>query len=89
MIIDDPTRRSFEVATVNLNDVRSMRSNFIARSYQASSTPTVARVEVGAKNAVASRFLCRMESKHDGFFQPVKEFYRKFSRCIGSFTVLI
>lgn len=34
------------VATVNLNDVRSMRSNFIARSYQASSTPTVARVEV-------------------------------------------
>ena len=35
-----------EVATVNLNDVRSMRSNFIARSYQASSTPTVARVEV-------------------------------------------
>ncbi|CAE7943157.1 nadsyn1 [Symbiodinium sp. KB8] len=34
------------VATVNLNDVRSMRSNFIARSYQASSTPTVHRVEV-------------------------------------------
>ncbi|CAJ1350482.1 unnamed protein product [Effrenium voratum] len=34
------------VATVNLNDVRSMRSNFIARSYQASSTPTVPRVEV-------------------------------------------
>ncbi|CAK9090174.1 unnamed protein product [Durusdinium trenchii] len=34
------------VATVNLNDVRSMRSNFIARSFQASSTPTVQRVEV-------------------------------------------
>ena len=30
---------------MNLNDVRSMRSNFIARSYQASSTPTVHRVE--------------------------------------------
>lgn len=34
------------VATVNLNDVRSQRSNFIARSYQASSTPTIPRVEV-------------------------------------------
>ena len=34
-----------QVATVNLNDVRSMRSNFIARSFQASSTPTVQRVE--------------------------------------------
>jgi len=33
------------VATVNLNDVRSMRSNFIARSYQASSSPTIPRVE--------------------------------------------
>eukprot|EP00933_Yihiella_yeosuensis_P023123 TRINITY_DN18063_c0_g2_i3.p1 TRINITY_DN18063_c0_g2~~TRINITY_DN18063_c0_g2_i3.p1 ORF type:complete len:773 (+),score=146.11 TRINITY_DN18063_c0_g2_i3:96-2414(+) len=33
-------------ATVNLSDVRSFRSNFIARSYQASSTPTIPRVEV-------------------------------------------
>jgi NAD+ synthase (glutamine-hydrolysing) len=33
-------------ATVNLNDTRSMRSNFIARSYQASSTPTIPRVEI-------------------------------------------
>eukprot|EP00929_Paragymnodinium_shiwhaense_P050149 TRINITY_DN25276_c0_g1_i1.p1 TRINITY_DN25276_c0_g1~~TRINITY_DN25276_c0_g1_i1.p1 ORF type:complete len:777 (+),score=137.91 TRINITY_DN25276_c0_g1_i1:84-2414(+) len=32
------------VATVDLSDVRSFRSNFIARSFQASSTPTVPRV---------------------------------------------
>lgn len=37
------------VATVNLSDVRSARSNFIARSYQASSAPTVHRVEVDFK----------------------------------------
>mmetsp|Transcript_7418 Transcript_7418/g.21060 ORF Transcript_7418/g.21060 Transcript_7418/m.21060 type:complete len:747 (+) Transcript_7418:94-2334(+) len=34
------------VATVNLSDVRAERSSFIARSYQASSSPTVHRVEV-------------------------------------------
>lgn len=34
------------VATVNLSDVRSFRSNFVARSYQASSAPRVPRVEV-------------------------------------------
>uniref|UniRef100_A0A7S4T6Z9 Glutamine-dependent NAD(+) synthetase n=1 Tax=Alexandrium monilatum TaxID=311494 RepID=A0A7S4T6Z9_9DINO len=34
------------VATVNLSDVRSFRSNFIARSFQASSAPTVHRIEV-------------------------------------------
>jgi len=33
-------------ATVNLADVRAMRSNFIARAYQASSAPSVPRVEV-------------------------------------------
>eukprot|EP00927_Polykrikos_kofoidii_P068639 TRINITY_DN6398_c0_g1_i3.p1 TRINITY_DN6398_c0_g1~~TRINITY_DN6398_c0_g1_i3.p1 ORF type:complete len:846 (+),score=115.36 TRINITY_DN6398_c0_g1_i3:83-2539(+) len=33
-------------ATVDLSDVRSSRSNFIARSYQASSTPSVPRVGV-------------------------------------------
>jgi len=34
------------VATVNLSDVRSMRSSFIARSFQASSSATIHRVEV-------------------------------------------
>jgi len=33
-------------ATVDLGDVRAARSNFIARSYQASSTPSIPRVEV-------------------------------------------
>lgn len=33
-------------ATVDLQDVRSSRANFIARSYQASSTPTIPRLEV-------------------------------------------
>ena len=50
-----------QVATVNLNDVRSMRSNFIARSYQASSTPTVHRIEAGAllwKTSVFSTCQC-------------------------------
>eukprot|EP00928_Gymnodinium_smaydae_P098103 TRINITY_DN9046_c0_g5_i1.p1 TRINITY_DN9046_c0_g5~~TRINITY_DN9046_c0_g5_i1.p1 ORF type:complete len:796 (-),score=201.07 TRINITY_DN9046_c0_g5_i1:86-2389(-) len=32
-------------AVIDLKDVRAARSNFIARSYQASSTPTVPRVE--------------------------------------------
>ena len=47
-----------EVATVNLNDVRSMRSNFIARSYQASSTPTVQRVEVEQCEGFRSKPCC-------------------------------
>ena len=34
------------MATVDLGDVRSRRANFIARSFQASSAPRVARIEV-------------------------------------------
>jgi len=33
-------------ATINLEEVRSFRSNFIARSYQASSAPRIPRIEV-------------------------------------------
>uniref|UniRef100_A0A7S0ZSM8 Glutamine-dependent NAD(+) synthetase n=1 Tax=Noctiluca scintillans TaxID=2966 RepID=A0A7S0ZSM8_NOCSC len=33
-------------ATVNLSDVRSFRSNFIARSFQASSTGTIPRIDI-------------------------------------------
>jgi NAD+ synthase (glutamine-hydrolysing) len=33
-------------AVVNLSDVRSFRSNFIARSYQASSTPSIPRIDI-------------------------------------------
>lgn len=33
-------------ATVNLSDVRSMRSTFIARSFQAGSTPSITRLEI-------------------------------------------
>lgn len=39
------------VATVNLSDVRSFRSNFIARSFQASSAPTIHRIEIDFKLA--------------------------------------
>lgn len=34
------------VATVNLSDVRAMRSNFVARNHQASSAPSIHRIEV-------------------------------------------
>mmetsp|Transcript_70689 Transcript_70689/g.229694 ORF Transcript_70689/g.229694 Transcript_70689/m.229694 type:complete len:742 (-) Transcript_70689:60-2285(-) len=45
------------VAVVNLSDVRSMRSSFISRSYQASSTPTIHREHInfrlGAKDPMS------------------------------------
>ena len=34
------------VATVCLADVRSMRANFISRSYQAASSPSIPRIPV-------------------------------------------
>merc|ERR1712226_876514 len=45
-------------AVVNLQDVRTARSNVIARSFQASTAPTVARVDVPFRCVVAEPLLC-------------------------------